>query len=69
MVGTPRIELDSMAFQTTAMTTLARCPTNLVDVRGVEPPSAGCKPAALPVELHTHYVKLGGTMENRTPVS
>ena len=26
LVGTPRIELDSLAFQTSAMTTLARCP-------------------------------------------
>jgi hypothetical protein len=24
----------------------------MVDVRGFEPPSAGCKPAALPIELH-----------------
>ena len=36
MVGTPRIELDSMAFQTTAKTTLAQYP-NMVEDKGIEP--------------------------------
>ena len=78
LVGTPRIELDSLAFQTSAMTTLARCPTSSSravpawykwrtvqrDLHAASRPASSLLPCDLPSSSNTS--KLGGCDRLRT---
>ena len=54
------IEPSWLAFQTSAITGLAQS-AKLVETEGVEPSTAGCRPAVFPLALRPHIGVTGGT--------
>ena len=70
LVPGARVERACPAFQTGASTATAFL-ANLVEEEGIEPPSAGCRPAVLPLNSPASATppKLGCGLASRTPLS